>query len=472
MPIYKHTPARFAVYGVVLALFAGSIFHAIALPQTVTKARRSVPRICQDVESIRNLNFLTNITVLAQSEDAFRAYVNDAIDRQFEGHSPEDYVHGLVRLGLFPKTVDLKQTYMQLLEGQAAAHYDPTPGAKAYYILATNATDEVLDLISSHELCHALQDQHFDLYGLIEGDVEYLQDNSDAAFARQALVEGEATLIMTIWMLMNELDMHDTAKAAQVASMSVKAQASMPLDDIVAMAKVTSAGLGGMDMNVDALTNAPRYLVQTMLSAYMHGAYMVGHLRADGGWEAINDLYKHPPTSSEQILHPAKLLGERDTPTSVNMKDLLADMPTGWRVIDEDVIGELGMRTYIEQWDRSRGKSAYARNVGSGWDGDRYIIFGNDKTGKVGLVWKTVWDSKKDAREFVTAYAVTLRERFPDIVLNRSAREKNNWRVMEWQVAKTRSITLRTRGKWVSIFDSDTDGPLSWLLESSATTSP
>lgn len=157
-----------------LALFVGSIFHAIALPQTVTKARRSVARICQDVESIRNLNFLTNITVLAQSEDAFRAYVNDAIDRQFEGHSPEDYVHGLVRLGLFPKTVDLKQTYTQLLEGQAAAHYDPTPGAKAYYILATNATDEVLDLISSHELCHALQDQHFDLYGLIEGDVEYL----------------------------------------------------------------------------------------------------------------------------------------------------------------------------------------------------------------------------------------------------------------------------------------------------------
>ena len=472
MRIFSHIHTRFATYSVGLALFSVSLFHAYAAPQALIKARQSVPRICKEVESIRNLSFLTNITVHAQSEDAFRTYVNDAIDRQFDATSPEDYVHGLVRLGLFPETVDLKRTYMQLLEGQAAAHYDPSPKGKVYYILATNATDQVLDLISSHELCHALQDQHFDLYALIEGDLDYLRDNSDAAFARQALVEGEATLIMTIWMLMNELDMDDTEQAAQVASMSVEAQASMPLDDIIAMAKVTSTGLEGMDMNVDALTNAPRYLVQSMLSAYMQGASMVDHVFTDGGWEAINDLYKHPPTSSEQVLHPAKLLGLRDTPTPVKMQNLLAEMPIGWRVIDEDVVGELGIRTYIEQWDRSRGKSAYARDVGSGWDGDRYIIVGNDRNGKVGLVWKTVWDSKKDAREFATAYAVTLRERFPDIVLNRTAREKNKWRVMEWQVSKTRSITLRTRGAWVCIFDSDDDGPLSWMLESTVMSSP
>ena len=472
MSIFTYAHARFASYCLGLTLFALALSPAFAAPQALMKARQSVPRICHDVESIRHLRFLTNVTVHAQSEGAFRAYVNDAIDRQFEGTPPEDYVHGLVRLGLFPESVDLKQTYMALLEGQAAAHYDPSPTGKVYYILATNATDQVLDLISSHELCHALQDQHFDLHSLIEGDLDYLQDNSDAAFARQALVEGEATLIMTIWMLMNELNMNDAEKATQVASISVGAQASMPLDDIVAMAKVTSTGLEGMDMNVDALTNAPRHLVQSMLSAYMQGAYMVDQVRTDGGWEAINALYGDPPTSSEQVLHPEKLRGQRDTPTPVNIRGLLAGMPAGWRLIDEDVVGELGIRTYIEQWDRSRGKSAYARDVGSGWDGDRYGIIGNDTNGKVGLVWKTVWDSKKDAREFATAYAVTLRERFPDLVFNRSTREKNKWRVMEWQVEKTRSITLRTRETWVCIFDSDDKGALSWMLESSATSLP
>ena len=63
-----------------------------------------------------------------------------------------------------------------------------------------------------------------------------------------------------------------------------------------------------------------------------------------------------------------------------------------WQVIAENTLGELQvLAMFLPQG------SDVARTAASGWDGDRYRIYQYGE-GKV-LVWESVWDTTKDARE-------------------------------------------------------------------------
>ena len=118
--------------------------------------------ICESVENIRGLRFSESVRSEVQGQEAFRAYIKEAVARQFGEAGPDAYIDALVRLGVLKESVDFVDTMLGLLKDQAAAYYDPE--SKGYYLLMTNAPPMALDIISSHELCHALQDQHFDLH--------------------------------------------------------------------------------------------------------------------------------------------------------------------------------------------------------------------------------------------------------------------------------------------------------------------
>ena len=84
---------------------------------------------------------------------------------------------------------------------QAGGYYDPNQG-KFFLVMVPNS-DLILDTISSHELMHALQDQHFGLnryyYGHDgEGPSKF---NDDEVSARRFIVEGEATLADVVLVL-------------------------------------------------------------------------------------------------------------------------------------------------------------------------------------------------------------------------------------------------------------------------------
>ena len=56
------------------------------------------------------------------------------------------------------------------------------------------AVDPMDKLTLAHEYAHALQDQHFDLSALMEQD-----DDSEASGAMLALIEGDATVVMSFY---------------------------------------------------------------------------------------------------------------------------------------------------------------------------------------------------------------------------------------------------------------------------------
>ncbi len=415
---------------------------------------KRIKDICDDLEKIRGLPFKKEVKTDIQTPEAFKSYVFDAMDRQYGEGGADAYVKGLVKLGLLKKFIDLEETLADLFQSEAAAHYDPQKDT--YYLLMTNSLPMVLDVISSHELCHALQDQQFDLFNFLEKDVEYFRRNGDAAMARQSIVEGEATLVMTMWTVMDQWGIKDLKTAGTMASSAVGTQAAMDYETIMKLVDTQKALMGGIGFSSGAEKEFPRFFMEMVYAQYMQGAQMVDFVRSKYGWEGVSNLYTNPPQSTEQVLHPHKLLGERDMPIDVDLSVFLKkDLSDEWKVVEEDVLGELGVRVFLGMWQNkdARDYSAVA-SAAQGWGGDRYYYFEDQKANKDLLMWNIVWDTSGDATEFAIAYRLALMERFPRMKKVMRAGKDADFAYQVWEVEPGRFLKLASKDKVIGIIDS------------------
>ena len=215
-------------------------------------------------------------------------------------------------------------------------------------------------VVLAHELTHALQDQHF---GLKRLPLE-IKNNDDVVAAASALVEGEATLVMSEYMMKN---------------LSLKA-----LKDNVA-ATITQ--------NMSELAGAPRYLREMLVFPYLRGQEFCSSLYGGGGYEAVSAAYEKPPTSTAQILHPEKYFREpREEPIAIEWADVTVN---GKAPTADNTLGEMGMRIQIAQYTDDR----TGEDAANGWRGDRYVCY----EGGAALAWKSVWASEREAAEFAAA---------------------------------------------------------------------
>lgn len=314
----------------------------------------------------RKLSFKSPVVYQQMTREALREYIHSKIGEQYSAEEFRCYELGLKRIGLLPFDLDLMKSLSDLLTEQIAAFYDPE--SHKLYTFKESGVDSNLDrMVLAHELIHALQDQNYDLNHLNLHEKE----NDDQTLAASSVLEGDATFHM-------------------VDYLKSEYQATQVVSDL--------KFLGSQDHQ--KLEKAPVYLRESLLFPYESGLNFIQALSAAGGIEKINLLYTDPPKSSEQILHPAKYLASvRDDPKPVilNLK-----LPEGWKKTQENVMGEFGVRVLFEKNPPSDSSRALANRVGEGWGGDRYVMYDGPK-GQWILVWKTVWDSEKDAREFFDA---------------------------------------------------------------------
>jgi len=152
---------------------------------------------------------------------------------------------------------------------------------------------------------------------------------------------------------------------------------------------------------MDTIGELPPIIIGPMMSWYMKGAVLAMAAFERGGWPAVDDLYVHPPESTEQVLHPrTKLYPDRDHPHHVTLPKL------GGKELVQNVIGELQWSIYFEQWNVKKPEAAM------GWGGDRYAVLRQDDGSLVGVI-VTTWDAEQDASEFYDAYLASLAARFP-----------------------------------------------------------
>jgi len=368
------------------SLVCATAFVATALVASMPQATASAPSIprnaaivattvaiLKETSEIRELAILRPVKSGAQSRTEIERMIVRNLDEQTtpaEMHATE---LAMKKLGLAPPEFQYRSFVVKLLTEQVAGYYDPK--AQRFY-LADWIDLEGQKPVMAHELTHALQDQHFNLSRF----EKWPKGDSDAELAAHALIEGDATLAMTLYMAKNPL---------------------------VALAFIRS--LGGSNMASQQFSQAPRAIRESLVFPYEQGSEWATRVYKRGGWPAVSQAFSKLPLSSEQILHPEKYF-DYEPVVKVALPDVRTLLGGGWKRIDYDVNGEWSLYLILDQFLNA---SAESRRAAAGWAGDRYALYEGSKPGEVLIAQLTAWDTPNDAREFFDAYVKRTWRRYP-----------------------------------------------------------
>jgi hypothetical protein len=285
------------------------------------------------------------------------AKLNEELPQELEDRLTRSYE----LLGLVPAQLDLRALLLSVYSEQVAGFYDPD--STALFVLDDQPVQN-LRTVLIHELVHAVQDQAADLDSLTDR-----ARGSDRQTAAHAAIEGHATLVMLEY------------------AMEQMQGRRVDLSTLDGFGEQLRQSMGAVRAQFPALASAPRVVQESLLFPYLEGAGFVQRLwLAQGGRPA--PFGEHLPLSTEQVLHPERLLGQgRDDPTEMVIR------VHGGRVLHHDVLGQLETRLLIEELSGERG----APGVADGWSGDRYALVETDSG--TALVWAVLWDdeSRRDA---------------------------------------------------------------------------
>jgi hypothetical protein len=326
--------------------------------------------ITSTVAELRGLKPLQPVRFRILQRDALRHLLEEKLEEDLPPGWLGEYESVCKLMGALPERINLRKTMLGLLSEQIAGLYDDK--TKRLYVLADfNLNRPLAKIILAHEICHALQDQHYNLRHLPLTNVE----QNDAAIAALSVVEGDATLLMQDY-----------------AGASIKSSDILKLLDI-------------FQVDQRAMNSAPYFLRQQLIFPYMGGADFLTRVSYQD-WDLRELALQRPPASTEQILHPDKYAsGDMDAPTTVTIPDLEKVIGTGWKTTIRSNWGEFQLKTIFEMW---REWSA-AKQACEGWDGDQFLLL--RKEGDSLYVWQSVWDTEKDATEFFEAFSELMRKK-------------------------------------------------------------
>ena len=264
----------------------------------------------------------------------------------------------LFALGVVATDFDYHASMVKLLGAQLAGFYDPDEDRM--YLAADLGEDERLATLA-HELVHALQDQHYQLGQRLK----YREGASDQQAALHALAEGDATSAM--------------------AELTLGGHGNVTLE--VVENKLSASMRESLESSA-ATADLPAILMRAVLSAYVDGLALVHWARRRGGWKAVDEVWRQVPQSTEQVLHPDKLL-LHEAPEAV----AVPPAPSGgkWKLLYQDVMGELSVRLVLEEWVP---KGAAVRGA-SDWAGDRIAVYRNGE--QYAIAWHVRYDTEEAA---------------------------------------------------------------------------
>ncbi|MDQ3980047.1 MAG: hypothetical protein M3314_10915, partial [Actinomycetota bacterium] len=212
---------------------------------------------------------------------------------------------------------------------------------------------------------HALDDQHFDL------DRMDLNDDEAAAFA--ALVEGSALVAEQRW-----FDSRSRSEQEQIEQ-----------------AEGQGGPLGQLETEV-----LPDFDIfdQLLSFPYEVGPRFVTRLLQAGQHARLDEAFRTPPVTSEQVLHPERFLaGESARPVT-------APAPDG-TAIDSGTLGELGLILVLD----GAVEHPDALRAAAGWGGDRYVVW--EDGALTCLRWNLLMDTARDTSEVLAALGAWARTR-------------------------------------------------------------
>ncbi|HEY3236380.1 MAG TPA: hypothetical protein VGJ84_16805 [Polyangiaceae bacterium] len=299
-----------------------------------------------------------------------RKEIVEYVRKELKTHVPANTLrasqHLLYCLNLVDASFDYEASLVKLLGSQLAGFYDTRE--KTMFLAVDLAADE-RRITLSHELVHALQDQHYDLDELTRSR----PDSSDRDSAIQALAEGDATSAMLEAMLEG----------------SHRSALDMPED-------VLRVGMRSfIELSPDT-ADVPSIVKRSLVAPYVDGIEFVHFLRRRSGWSGVDAAWRHPPVSTEQVLHPDRFLaGENPEPIAIPKNSLVGRSEPEYH----DILGEQTLRILFEEWM----PEGTASEASTGWAGDRVAVFSEDR--RYVTAWHVRYDSRASAKRALIGFA-------------------------------------------------------------------
>ncbi len=361
-------PARFLLALVVLALVAGAARAQEPPPTDQSDLINTLlsgllgfhdltgPELQREVAEAGGIPFRADVPLDFMTRADLSRYVRELLDAEYPEAKARVDQRTLVAFDLLAPQTDLRALRARVLEDNIAGFYDERPGHKRLYaVSADRRLSPANQLILSHELRHALQDQYVNLHEQLPDAVG---DFDDRRVAWVSLLEGDATLVMERFLLRR---LPGAEAGGELSGLSLPTAPEVP--------------------------GAPPVVRDQLVQPYLVGLEFVRAIWQRGGAEAVQRAWARPPESTEQVLHPEKYFA-RESPRPVEV----SYAPRGGRLLNEGVLGELFARTLLGEGEE---RSA------EGWGGDSFRVW--DVGGRTLLVWQSVWDRPEDARAFEAA---------------------------------------------------------------------
>jgi hypothetical protein len=388
-----------------LGLAVGIAVVPLALAGARPKAKHSAPsaakaprdvlaaaadEIARQVSALRGLSLKAPLQRGVLSRDEIGLKLKERIAKDYTQDEMKVEARVLKRLGLFPPDVDFEKVLLDLLMEQVAGFYDPY-ATKLY--IADWLPLELQRPAMAHEIEHALQDQHFDLKKFAQP----IREDGDRQLARSCLAEGDGTAVM----------------------LEFQAQAmGLPLDQLPMLVEQLGRQMmiGGLGQT-QQFDKAPAVLKETLIFPYSGGLRFVESIRKSSPWSKVDEVFKNPPESTKQILHPEKYWAQ-DHPAKITA----APVPSlgSRKEVRRDVLGELELKVLFAtspptapRWGKPAAPPSpptgdgdeAAASAAAGWSGDREVAYADPTLpdSPPVVIDLSVWETEGEAKEAETA---------------------------------------------------------------------
>ncbi|HWP55612.1 MAG TPA: hypothetical protein VN476_15900, partial [Pyrinomonadaceae bacterium] len=227
-------------------------------PAATTATARNAALITATQEVLKETSEVRQLAILrpVQSSTQSRAEIERAVMKNLDEEITPADMHAaevtLKKLGLAPPDFQYRALMIRLLTEQVAGYYEPKT---RQFHLADWIDIDGQKPIMAHELTHALQDQHFNLRRFDH----WPKGDSDAELAAHALIEGDATMAMAMYVASNPFRALSFLKS-----------------------------MGTMSIATEELDKAPRSVRESLLFPYQEGMNWTRALYKQGGWPEVS----------------------------------------------------------------------------------------------------------------------------------------------------------------------------------------